>query len=162
MVQVPPTGLDPWDAVADDALEYLDAQAIAERARAVSAEASIDARLISGSTRDLVFYRPGVAVVGVGVTPYPISGTFTVKKVVAAAGGAPLGSDLIFDVKKNGATIFTTTANRPKIVAGQTFGTSVAPDVTGLILGDKLTVDIVSIGVSVSGSEVTVIVVCSA
>lgn len=77
------------------------------------------------------------------------------------AGTSPTGADLIADVNKNGTTIFTTQANRPKVLAGDIDGVGVAtvPDITGLAEGDRLTVDIDQVGSTVAGDNVSLHVI---
>jgi len=48
----------------------------------------------------------------------------------------------VFDVNRNGTTIFTTQANRPKILAGATVGAEAVPDQAVIAAGDVLTVDV--------------------
>jgi hypothetical protein len=86
--------------------------------------------------------------------------TLTIVKVKICVKTAPTGAALIVDVNKGGTTIFTTQENRPQIAAGATSGDSGTPDVTSLVEGDKLTVDIDAIGSSVAGADLTVEVVC--
>jgi hypothetical protein len=66
---------------------------------------------------------------------------------------APTGDDIICDVSKAGVTIYTTQANRPKIVAGATSGalTPVA-DVATLNAGDVMELDIDQVGSGSPGS----------
>lgn len=74
---------------------------------------------------------------------------------------APTGADLIVDVNKNGTTVFTTQANRPKIVAGAyTESATPTPDVVSIAAGDRLTVDIDQIGSTVPGSNLVVVAYC--
>lgn len=75
------------------------------------------------------------------------------------ANTAPTGSSLIFDVNKNGTTIFTTQGNRPTIASSGNSSSAAIPDVTTLTTGDYLTVDIDQIGATVPGANLTVIVV---
>ena len=49
-------------------------------------------------------------------------------------------SDLIVDVNKNGITIFTNQANRPRILVGQYTGLSTAISVTSFDHGDYFTI----------------------
>lgn len=72
-----------------------------------------------------------------------------------SVGSAPTGASIVVDVKKNGTSIFTTTANRPTILAGQTTGLSGTPDVQSLAPGEFLTFDIVSVGTT-PGSDLVV------
>ena len=105
------------------------------------------------------FSHSGAATVGAGVVRFPVPTAATISGVIATANTAPTGASLIFDVNKNGTTIFTTQANRPSIAAGS-FATSAAavPDVTSLVAGDYLTVDIDQIGSTVAGSDLVVVV----
>ena len=65
----------------------------------------------------------------------------------------PTGADLILDVHQNGTTIFTTQANRPRVVASDAdgIGAETVPDITSLSEGDYLTFDIDQIGSTVAG-----------
>jgi hypothetical protein len=96
-------------------------------------------------------------IVSVGVQPFAASRSVTILSCKAACGAAfaPQGSDIVIDIKKNGTTIFTNPSNRPKILAGQTVGATVVPDVTAIAVGDVLTVDIVSVGSTTPGSYLT-------
>lgn len=67
---------------------------------------------------------------------------FTIRNVTAAVKTAPAGDDLIVDVNLNGTTIFTTQANRPTILDGDTEDLSSVPDVTAVAFDDVLEVDI--------------------
>lgn len=80
-----------------------------------------------------------------------------INKVRLACGTAPAGSAIIVDVKKNGVSLFPTTA-KPSIAAASNTGTAV-PDVTAWADGEYLTVDIVQIGSTTPGSNLTVTVV---
>jgi hypothetical protein len=62
----------------------------------------------------------------------------------------------VIDVNKNGTTIFTTQASRPKIFAGQTLVSTSTPNVTELTTGDYLTVDIDQIGSLNPGADLSV------
>jgi hypothetical protein len=79
--------------------------------------------------------------------------TFGTCRVTATT--SPTGADLIIDINKNGTTIFTTQANRPRVTAGGVTGTG-TPDVTTLANGDYLTVDVDQVGSTVPGANVTV------
>ena len=106
----------------------------------------------------LGYARPGPLTVAVGVGqpfmfPYPV----TILGVSAVCRVAPVGSDIIFDVNRNGTTIFTTQANRPRIVAS---ATKTASEVTNMNITayaalDVLTPDVDQVGSGVSGSDTT-------
>lgn len=83
-------------------------------------------------------------------------GWLTITKIRASVGTAPAGADLVLDVKKNGTSIYTTTANRPTIAAGTNTVVAVAPDDQAFADGDYLTVDVVQVGSTTAGSDLTV------
>lgn len=108
------------------------------------------------------FYKSGTLSVATGTNRLPIDGTYTIIGARLMVGTAPVGANLIIDVKKNGTTIYTTQANRPTIVAGQNAGgPGATPDVSTLAAGDYLTVDIAQVGSTTAGSDLTVAVVVS-
>ncbi|MDL4812825.1 hypothetical protein [Actinomadura opuntiae] len=82
----------------------------------------------------------------------------TLGTVRASAAVAPAGQALIVDVLLNGTSIYTTPANRPTIAAGAVTGTGGTPGVTTWAPGDYLTVDIVQVGTTTPGSDLTVTV----
>ena len=75
------------------------------------------------------------------------------KTVLLKADIAPVGSNLVCDINKNGTTMFTTQANRPKILDGQYSSTSAIPDVQTVATGDLLSLDIDSVGLTVPGGN---------
>lgn len=75
----------------------------------------------------------------------------TIYKYRFEVGTAPVGSDLVFDIKKNGVSLFPTAA-KPRIVAGST-SVSGVPEVTTWTAGHKLTFDVTAVGSSVAGSN---------
>jgi hypothetical protein len=101
------------------------------------------------------FYEPGVLAVATGTGMFPIPFGATIMGVSAICRVAPTGADVIVDIKKNGTTIFTTTANRPKIVASTTVASETVPDVTNLVAGDYLTVDVLQVGSTATGQDLT-------
>ena len=111
----------------------------------------IDANLGGGSPAEFSF----VGAVTVGDKPfrwYPPRRS-NIKSVATFVGTAPSGDSLIVNVKKNGSTIFTTTANRPAILPGTFFALSGAPDTKLIEVTDFLTVEVAQIGSSVAGSD---------
>jgi hypothetical protein len=81
----------------------------------------------------------------------------TIAAVRASAGTAPSGADIVTDVNKNGVTIFTTQANRPRVLAGSnTSGKIINMDVVSLGDGEYLTVDVDQVGSGVAGADLTV------
>lgn len=109
-----------------------------------------------------VFFRTGPLTVTTGVSRFKFPFAATIINVTAAVNTAPTGSDIILDVNKGGVTIFTTQANRPRILAG-TFQETVdaVPDITAVANDEYLTVDVDQVGSSVAGSDLTVFVLYS-
>lgn len=103
-----------------------------------------------------IFTVPGTLGVGTGKAKFYIPGAITLDNVRASVGTAPTGSDITIDVNKNGTTVFTNQANRPKIYAGQTLVSTSTPNITEFSEGDYITVDIDTIGSLNPGSDLTV------
>lgn len=96
-------------------------------------------------------------VVGAGIAQFVVlrDCTLTGVQPTVAVGKAPTGADAIFDVNKNGTTVFTTQSNRPKVLATTTVGGLVVPDVTAFVAGDVVTVDVDQIGSTIAGGYAT-------
>lgn len=105
---------------------------------------------------EFTFSIPAVLTVGAGGMRWYVDQSYTISTVLASVGTAPTGASLIFDVNKNGTTIFTTQGDRPTIAAGEFVDLSSTPAVTGLVSGDYLTVDIDQIGSTVAGANAVV------
>ncbi len=68
--------------------------------------------------------------------------------------GAPTGSDLIIDIRKDNVSIFST---KPKILAGQTIGgKNMVLSTTNLTAGSEITVSVDQTGSTFSGSGLTI------
>ena len=103
------------------------------------------------------FFKSNTLTTTTGTSRLPIDGTYTIVGTRLMVGTAPTGSSIIIDVKKNGTTIYSTQANRPTIAATQTSGgPGATPDVTTLAAGDYLTVDIIQVGSTIAGADLTV------
>jgi hypothetical protein len=108
------------------------------------------------------YSKQGALSVATGTMRFPVDGSYTIVGTRLMVGTAPTGASLILDVNKNGTTIYTNQANRPTIAASANAGgPGAAPDVTTLVAGDYLTVDIDQIGSSIAGSDLTVAIVVS-
>lgn len=108
------------------------------------------------------FFKTGALTVTTGTQRLPIDGTYTIIGTRLMVGTAPTGANILVDVNKNGTSIYTTQANRPSVADGQNAGgPGAAPDITALVAGDYLTVDIDQVGSSVAGSDLTVTVIVS-
>lgn len=109
------------------------------------------------SVEVLAFSSAGALTASTGVSRFPIAGgNFTILSVAAMVNTAPTGASVIVDVKKNGTTIFGTSANRPTIAIGATSATVGAFSVTTATTGDYFSVDVAQIGSTVAGSDLVV------
>lgn len=103
------------------------------------------------------FSRTGTLAVTTGTVGLPVDGTYQITGVFARVATPPSGAALVLDVRKNGASVFTTAANRPTIPdSSASTGPGTAPDDPGLVEGDVLTVDIVRVGSAVAGADLVV------
>lgn len=112
-------------------------------------------RGVDGTT-EISFSIPSTLSVSSGVMRWYFDGSYTITNVIASVGTAPTGASVIFDVNKNGSTIFTTQANRPTIAAGTFADLTATPNVTSVVSGDYLTVDVDQIGSSIAGAQAVV------
>jgi hypothetical protein len=91
-----------------------------------------------------------------GLMRWYIEGIKTISNVIVSVSTAPVGSSIIFDVNKNGTTIFTTQANRPAIAENNYYDFSNIPDVTSLVQGDYLTIDVDQVGSTTAGANAVI------
>lgn len=101
----------------------------------------------------LYFSMPGNLVVGAGISPVPILANGNITAYRTKGITAPTGSAAIFDINKNGSTMFTTGGNRPTVAAGATVSSLTLPDIVAVAAGDYLTVDIDQIGSGTAGAD---------
>lgn len=101
----------------------------------------------------LNFFIPGVQTAGAKKVGALVTKAGVITEVRAYVDTAPTGATLIVDVNKNGTTIFTTQANRPTVAINGNASTTVAPDVTAVAVGDRLTGDLDQIGSGTAGSD---------
>lgn len=106
------------------------------------------------------FTKNGVLFVDPGTLRLPIDGNYTIIGVRLMVGTAPSGASVVIDVNKNGTTIFSTQGNRPTIAIGANAGgPGTAPDISTIVAGDYLTVDIDQVGSTVTGSDLVVSII---
>ena len=89
----------------------------------------------------------------------PFNGEIT--GIAVAVGTAPTGAAAIFDLVKNGTTVYSTTANRPTVAisALETAGAGAGvPDVKAFAAGDTIELNVVQVGSSVAGADADVVV----
>lgn len=82
---------------------------------------------------------------GIDITELPAA--ITISKIVLRRGTAGTAGTTEIDILKNGTSIFTTTANRPKLLfsTGNNARTSAIPDTTAVAAEDRLELQILSI-----------------
>ena len=86
-----------------------------------------------------------------------VPGPGTITKAVAYAKVGPTGADLIFDIEKNGTSIWNSNpSNRLKIVAGQNSGLTSSFSINTVAFGDLLTINIDQVGSILAGQFITV------
>jgi len=96
--------------------------------------------------------------VGTNITnQVTIENSGTIQKAWINAKTAPVGSDLIIDLKLNGTSIWaTTTTNRLKLVNGASTGSQTSFDTTAVVAGQLLSLDVIQVGSTTPGQYVTV------
>lgn len=111
--------------------------------------ATVKARLDALAITPVVFAQPGSAIIGAsGSWRAPAAGTVT--RVNLSATGAPAGSNLVVEFKKNGGSAFSTLT----MTAGSTTAQTATPN-ESFAAGDLLTVNATSVG---SGTAATGVV----
>lgn len=118
-----------------------------------------DQKWVSPPGVDIVcpFTMAGAVRVSTGQARIYVESSRTVTSIRASVGTAPTGASLIVDVLKNGTSIFaTTTVNRPTIAAGTNTALAGTPDTPSFAAGDYITVNVLQIGSTVAGSDLTV------
>jgi hypothetical protein len=99
----------------------------------------------------------GNLIVGTNQTPIiKITQSETIQKVYADLKDDPTGQSVLFDINKNGSTIWSTQANRLAVGAGAVAGSQTAFNTTDLVEGDVLTVDVDQIGSGDPGEDATI------
>ena len=119
---------------------------------------------LSGAIKPtFVFTVFGTLVTGVSLTPALLGvKSLTIEKAYAYVKTPPTGASIIIDINKNDTSIWASNqANRATIVAGANLGVSSSFDTTTLVENDVLTLDIDSVGSTVSGVDLTVQLKCS-
>jgi len=98
---------------------------------------------------------PGLLAIGLGVQPFPFPRAMTILRVLAACDPVlvPVGSPIIFDIRLNGASIFG--VNKPQILAGESLGVPVVPDVTAIPANSIVYDDIIAVGSGYAGANAT-------
>ena len=111
--------------------------------------------------KTLVFCGHQDLEVGTSAAPSVLAdAALIIDKVYVYVQTPPTGASAIFDVTKNGTTIFTNQDNRPEVAAGANAAESGVPDVTALAKNDRVDVDVDQVGSTTPGGKWTVMVRC--
>ena len=103
------------------------------------------------------FTHGGTLSVKTGSSQLPIvGGTFSITSIAARVGTAPTGSNVVTDIKKNGASIFEVPGDRPTILAGANSATVGSWGNVTLTTGDYLSVDITQVGSGTAGADLVI------
>ena len=106
-------------------------------------------------------YNANIEVGSNQAPPLTVHRNLTAVKWYISANTAPTGANAIFDINKNGTSLWASTpADRPTLTAGNLSDTGTDFDTTSLLEGDVLSFDIDQIGSSVAGAQVTVQIRC--
>lgn len=105
------------------------------------------------ATYELSFSLPGALSVGTGVMRWYITRPTVIVSVSATVSTAPTGASIIFDVNKNGTSIFT---SNPSIAQNAFTSFNNIPTTTLLAVNDYLTVDVDQIGSIIGGSDAVI------
>ena len=98
-------------------------------------------------------FLTGVASTGTKKDGFIAPCNLTLSFVSIYSDVAPVGANLIIDINKNGTTMFTTQANRPKVLDGENAGADAVPDITAIAKGDRIDFDIDQIGSTTPGGN---------
>jgi len=110
----------------------------------------------SGNSTDVYLTIYGDAFTGPKIAAFTVGAELngmTLDYVKLRVDIAPIGADLVCDVHKNNFTIFTTQANRPKIVTGNTIGDNATPDIQTVATNDVFGIDIDDVGSTTPGGN---------
>lgn len=96
----------------------------------------------------------------IGVKPNRIYNAYGLNRGIARVGltvnTAPAGADLIVDILSNGASIFTTPANRARVIAGTKEGVSSIIEAPTWNKNTSLQAEIIQVGSGVAGSDLEI------
>lgn len=105
------------------------------------------------SIETIRFFSAGAQTVGVKKSGVIFGYAGVIRDIRGYIDTAPVGANLILEVKKNGTTIFTTSAHRPTATDGFNSVSAFVPDVTAVAVGDRITYDVVQVGSGTAGSD---------
>jgi len=127
------------------------------------ADVAISYRTLPANGRQYVFnhYIVGNETTGIKAE-FPVHFYGGISDVIVDAETAPAGSTSIVDIHLNGTTIYTTQGNRPTLTASDTglYTEAGEPQITALVPGDILLIEIDQIGSGTAATRIKYSVVC--
>lgn len=111
-------------------------------------------------TKAISFYIDDVLEIGENTMSIISPLGLTIKEIRVGVDVAPTGASLIIDININGTTIYTTQANRPTIAIDAFSVVATIPDITTILLGDKITLDIDQVGSTIAGENLSITIIC--
>jgi hypothetical protein len=105
-----------------------------------------------GGDKELVYAMPGDLIVESGLARWYAPYNATITAVRASVGSAPTGASIIVDVLKNGVSVMN---DRPTI-APDTYTDLGGPVDPNILVGDYITIDVVQVGTTYVGGDLTV------
>lgn len=107
------------------------------------------------------YTKTGPLLVSSGTIRFPVFETVKVVGALAMLNTSPTGAAVILDVLKNGASIYTNTNNRPTIAdGGNTSQIPIPqPDINTAVLGDYFQVNILQVGSTTPGADLSIVIV---
>jgi hypothetical protein len=115
-------------------------------------------QILPNNNEVFTYFVGGGQTVGTEKQGFLMSQAGTVVDVRAYLTTSPTGSTFIVDLMKNGTTMFTTSANRPTIAISGNASTTTLPDITSVVVGDRLRIDVIQVGSTIAGSNLYVTV----
>ena len=106
-----------------------------------------------GFTQVYLLNDPGALTAAVNQARATMPAAGQIIDVRASVGVAPTGASAIWDVNKNGTTIFTTQSARPTIPISAFASPVAVPAVKNVAAGDVLVLDCDQIGSTVAGTD---------
>lgn len=101
---------------------------------------------------------PGPLAVLTGNIKVPLDHGYTIVGVRATVGTPSVGAPVIADILANGVSIFTTSANRPTVLAGNNLSAVTVPDSAQLTENTLLQLAVTQVGSTFPGSDLCVLI----
>lgn len=103
-----------------------------------------------------LFHGGTLAVGALPMSTWVHASSILVERVTLKVTEAPVGADIVVDVRADGNSIFADPADRPRVVAGQTSGYTTTIGTATLAQGVEVTVSIAQVGSGTAGSNLSI------